>query len=64
MMDNSKNTRYTKSKRVVSFSIPDSDIEAHKDYKALREHCDNTGINFSFHMTKKMRELAKELGLS
>lgn len=63
-MDNSKNTRYTKSKRVVSFSIPDGDKEAHSAVKRIKSHCKNNGMNFSYLMVTKLRELEKELGLS
>lgn len=62
-MDTSKNIRYGKSKRVVSFSIPDGDREAHDAAKRIKKHCKDTGANFSYLMVKKLRELEKELGL-
>lgn len=62
-MTSSKNVRYTKSKRVVSFSIPDGDIEAHNAAKSIKKHCKDTGTNFSYLMVSKLRELEKELGL-
>lgn len=62
-MDNSKNTRYTKSKRVVSFSIPEGDREAHNALVNVKKHCEASGTNFSYLMVNKLREIEKELGL-
>lgn len=63
-METNNNVRHVKSKRVVSFSIPDGDREAHEATKRIKQHCKDTGTNFSYLMVAKLRELEVELGLN
>lgn len=49
--------------RVISFSIPPTDIKSKEEIDKLKKHCKKNGINFSHLVVKAIIQLNKDLKL-